>query len=50
MTPTELIDMLSRWEMDKPFEIIVQNNPLGETNPIVVLAQGTNIINLTGKD
>lgn len=50
MTPTELIDMLSRWEPDEPFETRVQNNPLGEPDLIVVLIQGTNIINLTGKD
>lgn len=49
MTPRELIYMLnSTWDLEKPFEVRVQNNPFGGTEKQVILAQGNNTINLMG--
>jgi hypothetical protein len=46
MTPRELIEMLGRWDSDKQFEILLQNNPFGGTDKQVILVQGSNAINL----
>lgn len=62
MTPRELIEMLERWDQDRPFEVASLNptpesfvvereySGVGGPSGAIVLRQGLNSINLTGKD
>jgi hypothetical protein len=62
MTPRELIDMLGRWDQDRPLELVISNRPvdlqgqiddpkLGPPHShVVCLMQGTNTINLSEPD
>lgn len=50
MTPRELIDMLSRWKPDEPIETHIHYPSPGKTKPSIILAQGTNSINLSEED
>lgn len=50
MTPRELIAMLGQWSLDEPFDLHVLNNCRGGSQPIIVLSQELNTINLSEKD
>jgi len=49
-TPRELIEALEKWKPDEPVDVYMQNNPLGGPEHPIILRQGTNTINLNGRN
>lgn len=47
-TPRELIDSLSKWNLDEPIEAGVISRGVG--HHVAILRQGTNSINLSDED